>query len=337
MKSSKKISPIVHDFVFCFFVLLLFGAGLSFAPSLDKAGVSPECQKVTRMKQRLGPFLVGDREFTVLLRKKKIEGVPEGFDETVKSFSIVDDQGVLHYQKSFQVTIGEKMFDETIGIWAFTLESVGRKIFRKKAGLLKEQTVNEGEACGLVLYFGISPSAPSSGVSCQVFALSAERLVPLFEPLTVYGRIHDLPEGNGTMARRLLEENTMRFGVWTGWFEVTVPVKVLEVLRVIPRYHHKTFGLDAFDVVVERRPSEQETFVRLFEYPGDSMPRHVVVKKESKVEFLQAYTKVSFESGRGETVISLPEMPWLKVRINGMEGFVKDEEDLMALGLRPAG
>lgn len=55
------------------------------------------------------------------------------------------------------------------------------------------------------------------------------------------------------------------------------------------------------------------------------------------MEFLWAYTNISFESGEEEAVISVGEMPSLKVRIDGKEGFVKDEEDLMALGLRPAG
>jgi hypothetical protein len=45
----------------------------------------------------------------------------------------------------------------------------------------------------------------------------------------------------------------------------------------------------------------------------------------------------SIESGGGECVISIDEMPLLKVRIDGKEGFVRDAEDFLALGIYPVG
>jgi hypothetical protein len=91
-------------------------------------------------------------------------------------------------------------------------------------------------------------------------------------------------------------------------------------------------------VIVERRHSEEETFVRLFGHPEvSSIPRHVIIKKDTKVEFLWAYAKVSIGSS-GADEISIDEMPWLKVRIDGKEGFVRDAEELLAsLGIHPAG
>jgi len=61
------------------------------------------------------------------------------------------------------------------------------------------------------------------------------------------------------------------------------------------------------------------------------------IKKDTKIEFLWAYTRTSNESGDVECVISIDEMSWLKVRIYGIEGFVRDAEDLLALGIHPAG
>lgn len=301
------------------------------------AASGSEDGQIIRAERRLGPFEVGERAFTVVLRLQKIEGAPDSFEETVESFSIVDDRGEEHISKAFKVDAGKGMFEETVGIGAFALESAGRKIFRPEGDGLKAQVLDEGKTVGLLLYYGYLPSAPSSGLSCQVFTLEDGRMTPRFPPLTVYGNIHDLQKGRRTEARRLFEEDTMKFGVWTGWFEVTVPVKVLDELRAVPLHRQLTFGLDAFSVVVERVPQEEETFVRLYRSPEDPAPGHIVVNKESKVEFLWAYTNISFESGGEETVISVGEMPWLKVRVDGKEGFVKDEEDLMALGLRPAG
>ncbi len=293
--------------------------------------------QVIRAERKLGPFEIDKRTFTIVLRLQKIEGAPDGFEETVESFSIVDERGEEHMRKAFRVEVGDGMFEETVGIGAVTLESSGKKIFRSEPEGLKEQIIDEGKTVGLLIYYSYIPSAPSSGLSCQVLSLVDGRLIPRSKPLTVYGNINDLKEGSRPVSRRLGKDETIEFGVWTGWFEVIVPVKVLDGFRIVPLHRQLTFGLDAFSVSVERIAQDRETFVRLFRSPEDSAPAHVVMKKDSRVEFLWAYTNVLFDSGGEEIVISVGEMPWLKVKINGTEGFVKDEEDLLALGLRPAG
>jgi hypothetical protein len=292
--------------------------------SFPAAGRRIESGQVSRAERRLGPFEIGKTKFTIILQVQKIEGAPDGFEETVESLTILDDRAGEHFRKSFEVQVAGRMFRETVGLSAFALESSGGKPLR-------------AEADGLLLYYGYIPSAPSSGQSCQVFRLVDGRLTPTSPPLTVYGRIHDLEEGSRPEAKKLAQGETMVFGVWTGWFEVLVPVRVLDGLRVIPLHRDLTFGLDVFSVAVERLPQDQETFVRLFRSPEDTAPAHVIVRKTSKVEFLQAYTRVGFDTEGGEVAVSAGEMPWLKVRIDGQEGFVKDEEDLAALGLQPAG
>lgn len=289
-------------------------------------------------ESRMGPFRIFEREFTVILKLMKYQGASKGFDETVESFSIVDKEGEVHYQKSFDIEYGNGGFAESVGISAYTLESEGRKGFLYESGRLKEFISKGHRGVGLILYYSITPSAPSSGVSCQVFTLKGEHLLPLFSPLTVYGQIYELPHGSNPNALRLFDGNTMKFGVWTGWFEVIIPVKVLDRLRVVPLHYHATFGYNAFDVIVDRRHSQEETFVRFFNHPEvSSIPRHVIIKKDTTVEFLWAYARVSIGSGGAECVISIDEMPWLKMRIDGKEGFVRDAEDLLALGIHPAG
>ena len=286
----------------------------------------------------MGPFKINEREFTVIFKLVKYQGASKGFDETVESLSIVDKEGEVHYQKSFDVEYGNGRFAESVGICAYALDSMGKKGFLYESGRLKEFISKEQAGVGLILYYGVTPSAPSSGVSCQVFTLKKEHLTPLFPPLTVYGQIYELPHGSNPNALMLFDGNTMKFGVWTGWFEVIVPVKVLDRLSIAPLHYNSTFGYNAFDVIVERRHSEEETFVRFFNDPGiSSIPRHVIIKKDTEVEFLWAYARVSIESGGAECVISIDEMPWLKVRIDGKEGFVRNAEDLLALGIHPAG
>ena len=295
-------------------------------------------RKIQNHEKRMGPFKINEKDFSVILKVLKYQGASMGFDETVESFSIVDKDGDIHYHKSFDVEYCDGGFAESIGISAYTLDSKGKRGFRSVSGKLKE-IISKGQAgVGLVLYYGFTPSAPSSGVSCQVFALKGEHLVPQFLPLTVYGKVYELPRGSNPNALRLFDDDTMKFGVWTGWFEVIVPVKVLDRLSIVPLHYSSTFGYNAFNVIVERRHSEEETFVRFFNHPEvSSIPRHVVIKKGTKVEFLWAYARVSIGSGGAECAISIDEMPWLKVRIDGKEGFVRDAEDLLALGIHPAG
>ncbi len=319
---------------FCFLLIMLNAQD---APARD-LNQEKHAGEIKSHERRMGPFKINKREFEVVLKLLKYQGASKDFDETVESFSIVGKGGEVHYQRSFDVEYGNERFEESVGIWAYALESTGRKGFRYEAGRLKEFISKGQVGAGLIVYYGISPSAPSSGVSCQVFTLKGGHLVPLFSPLTVYGRIYELPRGSNPNALRLFDGNTMKFGVWTGWFEVIVPLKILNGLRVLPLHYNSTFGYNAFDVNAERRPSEKDTFVRFFNHPEvSSIPRHVIIKKDTKVEFLWAYARVSIGSGGAECVISIDEMPWLKVRIDGKEGFVRDAEDLLALGIHPAG
>lgn len=294
--------------------------------------------KIKNHERRMGPFKLNNKEYIVIVKLKKYQGASEGFDETVESFSIVDNQGKIHYEKSFNIIFNELGFAEAVSLHGYALETCNIKFFRYDSGRLIEDVLKKCVSNGLILYYGIVPSAPSAGVSCQVFALKKDCLSPLFAPLTVYGTIYDLPHGSNSNSRRLFDGNTMKFGVWTGWFEVISHVKVLDELKVVPLHHNLTFGYDAFEVRVERSSSREETFVRLFEYPVESsIPRHVIIKKNTKVEFLLAYTRLSIKSDKTECEISIDTSPWLKVRIDGKEGFVRDEEDLLALGIHPAG
>ena len=318
----------------CLFLILVSAQDAS-TRDLD---VELKAKKIQREERRLGPFKINNKEFSVIIKALKYQGASRGFDETVESFSIVDKQGDIHYSKSFDVEYCDGGFAESLAMSAYALDSKGKRGFRSESGKLKRIVSKERPGVGLVLYYGFTPSAPSSGVSCQVFALKGGHLVPQFQPLTVYGRIYELAHGSSSNAVRLFDDDTMKFGVWTGWFEVIVPVKVLDRLIVAPLHYSSTYGYKAFDVIVKRRCFEEETFVRFFNRPEvSSIPRHVIIKKDTRVEFLWAYARVSIRSGKAGCAIAIDEMPWLKARIDGKEGFVRDAEDLLALGIRPAG
>ncbi len=307
------------------------------APAKD-LGDEIKAGKIQRTEREMGPFRIEGRDFTVVIKDLKYPGATMGFDETVESFSIVDQDGRVHYEKSFPLEYDEAGFGESWGMGGSALDSRGLKGFRNESGKLVELPQKDVPGAGLVLYYGFTPSSPGSGGSCQVFAMREGKLLPLFLPLHVYGTNYELEPGSSPNSRRLFENDTMRFGEWTGWFEVVVPLRVFDNLKVVPLHYSVASGYYACEVVVDRSPSAEDTFVRLFDYPnGSSTPRHIIIKKETRVEFVFAYTKVAIKQGIYGCSISIDQMPWLMVRIDGKEGFVRDAEDLRALGLRQAG
>jgi hypothetical protein len=92
-------------------------------------------------------------------------------------------------------------------------------------------------------------------------------------------------------------------------------------------------------VEVERTPVEDElTFVRLFTEADERFgtPKHVVVKRDSKVEFLGARVRVVPSAG-SILEIGVADDPWVHVRIDGQEGWLHTQEDFSAIGVPEAG
>ena len=81
------------------------------------------------------------------------------------------------------------------------------------------------------------------------------------------------------------------------------------------------------------------TFVRLFAEAHEAfgIPAHVVVKKDSKVEILATEAQVVWTEGADAVDITVADDPWLKVRIDGKEGWVHTQEDFQAIGLPQTG
>ena len=81
------------------------------------------------------------------------------------------------------------------------------------------------------------------------------------------------------------------------------------------------------------------TFVRLFQESNSRTgpPAHVVVKKDSKLEVLAGKLLVTWQEGPDAVNLSVDEDVWVKVRIDGKEGWIHTPEDLNAIGLFASG
>lgn len=95
-----------------------------------------------------------------------------------------------------------------------------------------------------------------------------------------------------------------------------------------------------YQVEAERRPPEEDmTFVRLHVEADEGMgiPAHVVVRQYSQVEFLGAEVELRWQEDANGIGMSIGDDPWLKVRIDGKEGWIHTQEDFVAIGLPQAG
>lgn len=63
----------------------------------------------------------------------------------------------------------------------------------------------------------------------------------------------------------------------------------------------------------------------------------MVVKSDSKVEFLGAEAEVVWRENADSVSLGVSEDVWLNIRIDGREGWIHTQEDLQAIGLPQSG
>jgi hypothetical protein len=272
----------------------------------------------TRYVRTLGPFPIEWHEFTVKLnvicyKESQHEGVcNEDDEETVSSVKIVDENGKSCFSKSFPVS---------------TVHKLGRH--------LVDATLLEGrEHQALELTYEDLPSPPRTGKSTQLFGLRNGTLKPLdLEPLEFHGGLADLPAGQLKNSKRLLENDTLRIYALTNYFYIVTPVRV----------NWKDFRLEQqasgdFDVAdqppYQIRPDiESERLIHVYPSPDKkTTPVGVNLTPQSRVQLLKA----RFSAAPPNEHDSANDT-WLKIRIDGQEGWILGVDDYTALGLSFAG
>ena len=291
--------------------------------------------------RELGPFEIKGQRFTLVLHMKRVQAQgavadPE-FQETLARLEFKDAQGVVHYENALPVPdVAESRFVETT---------------RAQARILQGK-----QGTGLLLSYLTLPSTPLGGASYQVLGLINSKLVPFSKPVFLEGDLMNddlvMIERDGDDLIRALEEpgvqgDMVTFRVWTGNFFVIVPLKVDWLLgKFAPAWQCRKMTARGWQplcqvrVEAERVPQEEDlTFVRLHQEPeeGFGTPAHVVVKKDSQVEFLAAETEVNWNEETNGVGLGVSDDVWLKVRIDGKEGWIHTQEDFMAIGLPQAG
>ena len=277
-------------------------------------------QDVEKYQKKLGPFTVDDKTFTVVCDAIKLIKLN---DESVESYTIVDENGAVHYTQKYTVEIAEYGFTDGHDVTAFVLES--------------------SRGTGLVIDHWFWPSAPGTGQERQAFVLRDGRLVPICKPFAVYGSIEPLAPGSSKDARRLLDGDIMVFHAHAYYFTVKIPVEIRlsgkageKPKGIIPRPAEITEeGYAGLETITHPGPIEGAYTISLYEAITNKSATAINVSGNSKVLFGPAYGTVQLKEYE-DVIYVEPEIFRLKVSIDGREGFV-EEKDYSALGLRASG
>ncbi len=278
------------------------------------------------VEDRGNPVQIGSQTYTVLTHSKRIKGKTKGDNQAVTSLEILDSTGASAFNEKFSYEFENGEFTE------FCFASV--KIF---SGSMTKWIFISSECL---------PDAPMSGGPWELLGVSNGKLVRWGKPILAQGEFVRFVPGQVSKvgAATSFGFDSLEFKVWTGNFFVTFPVgigftgtKLEPAMRCLSQVG---YGLaeSGCEVPVEatRSPeSEDDTFVRLFPEANEStgIASHVVIRKDSKVEFVSASVRFVFDDSDGNIGLSIAPDFWVKVRIDGKVGWIHTQEDFDAIGL----
>lgn len=257
------------------------------------------------------------------------------------------------------------MDNHTVDSWELR-DAVGRVIHREAyppnpncetSIEVSASTINTRQGHGILLTGGEEPSAPGTGWWVQVYGIYQGQLVAFSKPIggegefmgmfteprsaTVPPRPNVVDLSGGTANTDI---DLLKFKLWTGNFYIIYPLQIdwnSGTLRPAWRCSRSTSAgmVDQCSYFVEANAGRrtEAAFVRLFPEAEDSAtPTHIVLNPESKIEFLEVDTPVAWSPESGISVEPSPNL-WLKIRVNGHEGWIHTQEDFVAVGLPFAG
>lgn len=292
------------------------------------AAQGPQLEDV---EERKGPFAFVGQNFTVVLHYKRLPGKTGGDSQTLASLEIRDAAGVVQHQESFPHAVEKGEFPETCTADVRLLSGSNGK--------------------GLLIDSGCLPSAPLSGGPWQIFGVVGGKLVPFGKPLVTEGEMGEFVPGaiNRIGSATQILPDMLNIRVWSGYFFVSVPVRVdwqQGKLALGQHCFYQTghgFAEEGCEMPAEdAQPTAREqemTFVRMFRESNERTgpAAHVVVKKDSKVEILAGKVLITWDEGPEAVNLAVGEDVWVKVRIDGKEGWIHTPEDRNAIGLFQSG
>ena len=289
----------------------------------SNAAATPELDDVETIQ---GPFQIGGHDYTVSSHYRRIKGTTDPSSQTLALLEIVDASRQVYFHQSFTPTVENGEFSDAC--------SASTEVFSGNMTKYLWITLN-CDSCDSI-----------SGGPWQLFGAVNGKLVPFGKPIVLEGDFVRFVPGAVSKigAATMFQADSLEFRVSAGNFFVTIPMRVNLVQGSLDLGIHcfrqtgHGMGESGCDVPVqvERTPvSDDITFVRLFSEPAENSgtPAHVVIRKDSKVEFLAANVRPTLTADGDFTVLGVTGELWLKVRIDGKEGWIHTQEDFDAIGL----
>jgi hypothetical protein len=339
------MKPRLHPSTFLFVLVALVAAAplaprMTAGPPLPTPGAArqgqaaaPEGPRFGDFDQRLGPFSIGGAAYSVLLHKKRLLGPKqENLGEALAELEIQDADGNPDYQETFDYQAEQGRLTHSV--------SASAGLFAGQGG------------AALAIRLVEMPAATPGGESWQMFGLVNGKLASFGAPLplgqdpgnAVGGVLAGvmLRGGIGVQAMGSTSE-ALEFRVWEGNFNVLIPVRVdwqhgkwTEEEECFESFNG-TLRPKGCNLRVEANPlprGADSTAVRLFPETEDDpyASKNVVVRADSQVAFLSTRALVTWMESDQRISCSFDDV-WLRVRIDGAEGWVHSEDDFAALGL----
>ena len=303
---------------------------MGFATFLIAIAFAVQGPAVQDVEQRLGPFTFAGESFTVDLHNKRLNNSSDArFSQTLAILEIRYQSGAIQYQKTIPYQVDGRRFQQVVSASAKLISGNG--------------------LAGLLIHYSREPV----GESWQMFRVKDGKIALLDalvngSQVTTNGIIAGavLRGANGTLSR-INPADLVELRAWAGNFYLIVPLRVdWQQGRTMP-------GQQCFEMVgapglaeagcemrveaVRKAGNSEFTFLRLFNEATENIgnARHVVVKKDAKIEYLAAKAIVKWTANGDESSISLSDI-WLKVLIDDNEdnlGWIHTDEDFSAVGL----
>jgi hypothetical protein len=299
----------------------------------DVSAVAPakaEDPLLQDVEEREGPFTSAGQTFTVVLHSKRLPGRTDPDAQSLAWLEMRDAAGATAYREEFAHAVDHGAFVESCAAHAEQLAGNGGK--------------------GVLVTVDCLPSAPLSGGPWSVFGVVGGRLKRFGAPLVADGMLGSFKPGtvtrSGPVTQTLADMLTLR--LWTGYFFVSVPIRVdwqQGALAPGQRCLEQTgrgFADGGCEWPAEdAQPSsrDEQTFVRLYRESDEASgpPAHVVVNPSSEVAIVAGKVRVIWNDGPEVTSLAADDDIWVRVRIDGREGWLHGDEDLQAAGLFRAG
>jgi hypothetical protein len=293
-----------------------------------QAGASVLATPLEDRNRELGPFTLVGQSFTVLVREKSLPGAAgRSGGQTLAALELRDAKGAALYQRAFPVKVEEGKFKQTMSASAQLL--AGKNL------------------TGLLITYEWEHNGEVYGDAWQLFGFRDGKLGLYDTEMGTNGlsvTVVKAQNGAYTSFPTVPEGEAVEFRFWTGNFYLIVPMRVdWSHTKLVLEPQQRCFigrreaGCD-MRIEADHRPADAEmTFLRLFPGPEPNMGmvRHVVVKRNSKVQILKASAVIHW-SASGDLVQFNVRDLWLRVLIDDSDekdGWIQGAEDFAAVGL----